>query len=382
MAVATPVPLALAHPAISASALIKVGRDGRIVVMVSHDALAFALDDIPRNVTDAAMFELLDGPDAELATAFSAARDRFAALFELLADDRRQNVQLVEFPTAASVREFQRANPTTRLPVRLGIEAHGRYQAATRGVAIRFPDVLGDVILTVDPPFGEPYSLPLNAGETSPTIDVRPPDSSGPGAAATVVTRTSTSMSGLRVAARYAKLGFVHIIPEGTDHALFVLGLFLLSPRFKTVLWQITAFTIAHTITLTLTSLNVIGLPARFVEVSIALSIAFIGVENLFTTRVHAWRPAVAFLFGLVHGMGVASSFNEAGFPEGQLVPALAAFTVGVEGGHMTVLALAFLALGWWRDKPWYRQRVAVPISVAIALMAGYWTIKRLGWIG
>src|SRR5205814_3818726 len=108
-------------------------------------------------------------------------------------------------------------------------------------------------------------------------------------------------------------------------------------------------------------------------------SIAFIGIENLLTTQVHSWRIIVAFVFGLVHGMGIATAFNEAGFPPGQLVNSLAAFTVGVEAGHLTVLVAAFLALSWTRNKKWYRARVAIPISLLIALVAIVWIVQRTG---
>lgn len=374
-------PALFAHPTVSATAVLRIDAAGHVVVLISHDALAFALDDTPRNVSDAAMFGLLEGTDEALTQVLGDARDRFAALFEVLADGRRIDTQIAEFPTAEAVREFQRDNGARRLPVRLGIDVRAVLPSGTRGVQVRFPDVLGDLILTVDRPHVEPFALPLVAGETSPVIDVRPPPASGPAlraAASTPTTPAPAPISSLAVAWRYAQLGFNHIIPEGTDHALFVLGLFLLSPRFKTVLWQITAFTVAHTVTLTLTALHLIWLPDRIIEPAIALSIAFIGVENLVTTKVHAWRPLVAFAFGLVHGMGVASELIKAGFPEGQLVSSLAAFTVGVEGGHVFVLALAFLVLGWCGNKPWYRGRVAIPISMAIAGVAIYWMVQRV----
>mgnify|MGYP000923236644 CR=1 FL=1 len=141
---------------------------------------------------------------------------------------------------------------------------------------------------------------------------------------------------------------------------------------------QISAFTLAHTLTLTLTSLNIIGLPSHIVEPAIAASIAVVGIENLFTKRVDWKRSAVAFGFGLVHGMGVATAFNEAGFPEGRLIPSLAAFTVGVEAGHLAVLAGAFALLAWTRSRPWYRTRVAVPLSLAISLVALVWFVQRV----
>jgi uncharacterized membrane protein len=167
-------------------------------------------------------------------------------------------------------------------------------------------------------------------------------------------------------------------MPGGTDHAVFVLGLFLLSPRVKALLWQITAFTIAHSITLTLATLHLVSIRASIVEPTIALTIAFIGVENVCTRKVHAWRPVVAFIFGLVHGLGFASGLMEVGLPTGQLAAGLIAFNVGVEGGHVTVLGAAFLFLGWWRSKPWYRKLVAIPISTGIAGIAFFWMIQRI----
>jgi hypothetical protein len=86
----------------------------------------------------------------------------------------------------------------------------------------------------------------------------------------------------------------------------------------------------------------------------------------------------VAFVFGLMHGMGIATAFNEAGFPPGQLVTSLAAFTVGVEAGHGVVLLAAFLSLGWFRNRKWYRSRVAIPLSLAIAAVAMWWLVQRI----
>ena len=144
----------------------------------------------------------------------------------------------------------------------------------------------------------------------------------------------SSPVGFLNVVWRYIRLGFTHIIPRGLDHALFVLGLFLLSPRLKPLLWQITAFTIAHSITLFLTTFRVISMPAAIVEPTIAATIAFVAIENMFVTRVHPWRPAVAFIFGLVHGMGFASALAEVGLPTGQLVAAFSTPACSSWAGH------------------------------------------------
>src|SRR5271165_1308195 len=113
-------------------------------------------------------------------------------------------------------------------------------------------------------------------------------------------------MSQTSAALVYLELGYKHILPLGFDHILFILSLFLLSPKLKPVLWQATAFTIAHSVTLGLTMYHVIIPPSRIVEPVIALSIMYVALENVFSPKLKASRVGVVFLFGLVHGMGFA----------------------------------------------------------------------------
>lgn len=183
--------------------------------------------------------------------------------------------------------------------------------------------------------------------------------------------------SRLDTAGRYLMLGFTHILPHGLDHILFVLGLFLLSARWRPLLWQITAFTVAHTATLGLSITGVFSLPSEIVEPLIALSIAYVAVENIFTERMGPWRPALVFMFGLLHGLGFADVLHELGLPPGELVTALAAFNIGVEFGQIAVVLLAFAAVGWARKRDWYHQAIVIPISAAIALTGLYWTVER-----
>jgi len=176
---------------------------------------------------------------------------------------------------------------------------------------------------------------------------------------------------------RYIILGFEHILPLGLDHILFVLGLFLLSTKIRPLLWQVTAFTIAHSVTLALAICNVISLPSRIVESLIALSIAYVAIENMLTSKLKPWRPAVVFSFGLLHGLGFAGVLRELGLPEQDFFVSLIAFNVGVELGQITVVLLAFFSIGWFRRKPWYRASIVLPISALIALTGLYWSVQR-----
>ncbi|WP_417208808.1 HupE/UreJ family protein [Antarctobacter sp.] len=151
------------------------------------------------------------------------------------------------------------------------------------------------------------------------------------------------ALSGIGTFGYYIPVGFEHILPMGLDHILFVLGLFFLSTRLGPLLWQISAFTLAHTVTLALGALGYVNIPGSIVEPIIAASIVYVAVENIVSDKLHRWRPAVIFVFGLLHGLGFASVLGEFGLPADQFIPALIGFNVGVELGQLTVIAIAFL---------------------------------------
>ena len=182
----------------------------------------------------------------------------------------------------------------------------------------------------------------------------------------------------LQTGRQYLRLGFVHIVPRGLDHILFVLGLFLLGTRTRPLVWQVSAFTVAHALTLSLAVFAVVSLPARVVEPLIALSIVYVAVENVLTDRLTPWRPAVVFGFGLLHGLGFAGALGQLGLPEQERLLGLLSFNVGIELGQLLVIAVALAAVGWCRRRSWYRARVAVPASVAIAGVGLFWAVERL----
>jgi HupE / UreJ protein len=160
---------------------------------------------------------------------------------------------------------------------------------------------------------------------------------------------------------------------------LFVLGIYLLSGRARSVLWQVSAFTVAHSITLGLSMYGFVSAPPRIVEPLIALSIAYVAIENVFLAELKAWRVALVFAFGLLHGMGFAGALKELGLPRSEFLTALLTFNIGVEAGQLAVIGAAFLAVGWlWSERAWYRSRIVVPASAMIACVAVYWTIERL----
>ena len=176
----------------------------------------------------------------------------------------------------------------------------------------------------------------------------------------------------------YLKLGFKHIVPEGTDHILFVLGLFFLGISWRKLLSQTTVFTIAHATTLFLSTYGIFDLPSRFVEPAIALSISFIGLENVFSPKLGRTRLLVVFAFGLIHGFGFASSLSEVPFPHRDFMAALIGFNFGVDAGQLFIILLATLAVGVFRNRPWFRRRIAIPASLLIAAIGLFWAGQRI----
>jgi hypothetical protein len=172
-------------------------------------------------------------------------------------------------------------------------------------------------------------------------------------------------------------MGFRHIVPDGLDHILFVVCLFLLSPRLKPLLLQVTAFTIAHSVTLGLAMAGVVLLPSRLVETLIALSIVVMALENLVMREVTPWRWLLVFLFGLVHGLGFAGSFSALRLAPGDFTRSLVLLNLGIECAQLSVVALAAAATCWCWQRRWYVRGVVIPASVLIAAVAAWWTVAR-----
>ncbi len=219
----------------------------------------------------------------------------------------------------------------------------------------------------------------LFPGERSFTLDLTTldaPKPSGP-------TPGSVSPSGgagdwFGTFSSYLRQGFIHVVPEGLDHILFVLGVFLLSRKWRPLLAQVTTFTLAHSVTLVLATLGYVRVPGHIVEPVIAATIAAVALENIFRPRYTPWRLVIVFFFGLIHGLGFASALGDLDLPQAALVAGLVGFNVGVEGGQLAVIAAAFLATCWVRDPAHYRRWVVIPGSIAIAAMGLWWTITRV----
>ena len=159
-------------------------------------------------------------------------------------------------------------------------------------------------------------------------------------------------------------LGIEHIL-TGYDHLLFLLALILRGGNLWSLFKIIMAFTIAHSITLALAALNIVMLPERFVEATIALSIAYVAAENLFMRKAVSHRWAVSFLFGLVHGFGFSNVLRELGLPKEGLLWSLLNFNLGVEAGQAMAVLVVVPILIWLRRFKW-EPRAVVAMSIVV----------------
>jgi len=243
----------------------------------------------------------------------------------------------------------------------------GKIPNGADSVSVQFSPLLSDVQLTVIRPkhdlvsnneFSENFEVNISESESSHTIS-----------------------PSIKVIKDYIVQGFVHILPRGLDHILFVLALFLFAKSFSTLLWQVSAFTLAHTITLALGIYGIVQLPSSIVEPLIALSILYVAIENVYrakSTTVSHTRMPVIFAFGLLHGLGFASVLSDVGLPESQYALSLFSFNIGVELGQLSVIVIAFSCLAPIMKKQWYQSTVVKALNIGIAITAAYWVIERV----
>ena len=351
--------LAPAHPLTFTDTTVVLRADGTFQIDLITDLDALALG-VPQDADDA---ELVATLTAMAPADFNVLIDRLRTLFERrvrLRFDGEPSPFDVDFPDYGTTAALE-----SDIPTLLGLTARltGTIPAGATDVEFFASRAFSEVNLTVQ---DEARSITTRAvlerGARSEPFAL-----AGPAKPAGMWS----------VARQYLRLGFAHIVPQGLDHVLFVFGLFLFSTQLRPLVWQVTAFTVAHAVTLSLALYGVVSLPPALVEPLIALSIVYIGVENVMTERLTKRRAAIVFSFGLLHGLGFAGALRTLGLPQQEQFLGLVSFNVGIELGQLAVLTAALSTLGWWRRRGWYRSRLAVPLSLAIAAIGVAWTVDR-----
>ncbi len=349
---------AVAHPLGTAEVRVRVsGVDVEVALTADAESLRLKLEALDRGTGQPTPMGAVTDPRARAVLA------RGTTLLEQI--DLRSG----DIPVTLAI-EGATLTPDGQLTVQL----RGHLRDAAAAVTWRTTLFLGSypVVSTQD---GEAERVEwLQGGQRGTALMVT--SSEGMASSAAGSTATSTTARGIW---RYVALGFTHIVPKGLDHILFVVALFLLARGRGAVLAQVTAFTVAHSITLGLSVSGVIALPTTVVEPLIALSIAYVAVENLVTTRLSAWRLALVFAFGLLHGLGFAEALGGLGLRGLDLLTALGSFNLGVELGQLTVIAVVAGLVAVSRVSPErYRALIVEPVSLAIGAAGIFWTAERL----
>ena len=337
-----------------------------IEIRTSVEALLTGINGRYRNTTEAPnadeydKYRQMSGPD--LRRAFSGFEKRFLEGVELRLDG---------VPAELIIKKVDIPEPGyTKVPRNSVIYLEGVIPRKTQSITWYYPEDFGDHATRV-----RQVNVETEEYHWSPHQWVKEDVPTEPFMLNEVFSKPSVT----QVIQTYTISGFQHIIPLGLDHILFVLGIFLLSRRLKSILLQVTMFTLAHSITLALGAYGVLEISPRVVEPLIALSIAYVAIENIFFSRINTFRLPVVFAFGLLHGLGFATVLTEFGMPTEDFVAALLAFNVGVELGQLAIVLAAFLGVAiWFKSEQTYHRVVVVPSSLAIAAVGLYWFVDRL----
>ncbi|MEL6607392.1 MAG: HupE/UreJ family protein [Pseudomonadota bacterium] len=364
-----------AHETAPAVASVSVGSDTVDITLIANaEALLAGIDTAEyadtNDAPQAAEYDRLRALEpAELAAAFEAAWPELRSAF-VLTNAGDLTLDSVEVAVVENLELSRESRLVMSAPVDAGAEGVTFGLAEGRGNLI-VRQTVGD----------EVFAEFLDAGQMSELLPVQG-----------VVQETAGEAF-----VRFVIEGFEHIIPKGLDHILFVLGLFFFALAWSPILWQVTAFTVAHTVTLALATLGVVNIPDDWmwlVEALIALSITYVAIENILQPKLGWWRPAVVFGFGLLHGLGFASVLGDLGLAQGQFVVSLIAFNIGVEIGQLAVILAAFvlILLGvqaarmarledpeeqMVRDLPEMYRANAIVGSIIIGIIGAYWFIER-----
>ena len=349
---------------------INVNTDGtyRVEVRASIEALLTGINAKYKNTQDSPMAEEYDAlrvlVKEKLAEAFVPFQSRFAEVIELRFDGERVPLKVtdVDIPEPGY----------TKVPRISVIALEGAVDRTVTSLDWYYPASFGDNAVRV-----RQVDEVNEKWHWSQWQWIRDDERSEPFSLVEVFSQPSIG----HLVTTYMVSGFEHILPKGLDHILFILGIFLLSLHFKPLLWQVTMFTIAHTITLGLSASGYISLPENIVQPLIALSIAYVGIENLWHKSLHNSRLVLVFAFGLLHGIGFAGMLREFGMPDEDFLAALISFNIGVELGQLAVILMAFAVVGWLRHREYYRYAVIIPGSLAISVIGLYWTVDRVSLV-
>ena len=359
-------PVAVAHDfrIVDVLALLTSDRQFQLDLRIDVDALALGA---PPNADSAELQRQLAamGPD-ELAAALGQAERVIRTRTRLKFDELEPELRIA-FPQQGAAGRGYAGEPTFLGTV---VRISGSVPSGAQTLRLRLSRAFGPVQLTIF----EQSSMRSVRQVLEPGAESAPFRLGGAASTQPAVRDSSGFWS---LVAGYFKLGFEHILPKGLDHILFVIALCLTFVSPARLVAEVTAFTLAHSLTLALAITDVVAAPARLIETLIAVSIAWVAIENCVRRENSKSRILVVLAFGLLHGLGFAGVLRELGMGAGHFGATLAAFNLGVEAGQVVVVLGSLLLIAGFRQRSWYRARIAIPISLVFGLVGSVWAIER-----
>ncbi len=382
-----------AHPLRPGSGTVdspKDGTPGEYEFVYTFDVIPYVLGKKPADCDDSETYAWLDRgvthrDDMEKAWNEAAARLTkeiriVDAKGQILSPDK------VKFPSIDDLDRLYNLD-SRGMPYMLRAVIRGKLPSGpTPSVQIQMPEILGMWVI-VFKDRGATLSLPVDGGAFSPAVDFPGPpvavvpdvQALTPVAAQTPVEDKPASSGFWRSCRAFIIEGIEHIwawgdetLPAGLDHMAFVLGICLLAPLWRQMAINVTAFTIAHSITFTLCLYGLIHIPVKLVEVLVALTLVIVALEILFKVENSRARVGTAFGFGLVHGLAFAGDLAERGLEPSSFPAVVLGFNTGVEIGHLFLAIPATLLFVKCREKPWFHKAIAIPLA-SLILIFGLW---------
>ena len=341
-----------------------IGEEGRADIEIRSYVPALIMGMPQGHLPEGVLPTFLAFDDADLDRRAANAATALAAQTTLRIDGRVAPTPPITAPPAAVLKADARvpsSSPQPSAPLRLSF----RPPDDGRTFDLALPPDLGPVVMVVRYPGGATKSYAVRDGERSPTLRFDGP---------------SPVRDSLAALGTYLLEGIRHIVPGGLDHVLFIAVMAVGAPRFWSLLKLATVFTVAHSVTLALSTLGYLSAPSEVVEPAIALSITLAALMNLRAggASSEGVRYAAVFGIGLLHGLGFAGALADLGLPREQVSEALIGFNLGVEAGQILVILAVLATFGWFRGREWYASRIVAPASIAVACVGLYLAVERL----
>lgn len=347
-----------AHPSWKQSTAEVVAEGDRLVMTLRIDVPPYLLGRPPQEVEVRELDDFMFDDKAQLGRRLADAPTRLAGEMSAEVDGKALALDQPVFPTAEAVRSQMRSQPEAdRYPIILPVSTGATLPSGQGNIRVRFPASLGNVLVTFRTSPDRLDMVVVPPGEWSDPVPV-----SGP------------TRGFLATFAGFLRSGFTHVLPDGWDHALFMLAMFLSAPSPSMACLRSLSFTLGHSLTLGLVWFNLVGAPGAWIEPLIAGSIVIAASLAATGKGASRWALLGACAFGLLHGLGfaAAASFTRSGSSE--VLGALAGFNVGIESAQLLVIGVASLLILPWAGRAWFETRLRRPLAWLTAV-GGCWLL-------